>query len=150
MSDEYVRKDLYDEGIKRIEAMMAASEAQNRASEARHREYAAKQDAKYDAQIAEIRGEVKQIREQVEGLSRYLTACVDSLDDTIAAYVDGLSKTVTAYANTTNQRIDDITKKPSLTERIVSGAFAVIGTAIGLAAVVVAGVQVYLAWKGAK
>ena len=26
MNDEYVRKDLYDEGIKRIEAMMAASE----------------------------------------------------------------------------------------------------------------------------
>ena len=32
MSNDCVRKDLYDEGIKRIEAMMAASEA-------RHREY---------------------------------------------------------------------------------------------------------------
>lgn len=41
MSDEYVRKDLYDEGIKRIEAMMAASEA-------KHRQYTDRVIAKFE------------------------------------------------------------------------------------------------------
>ena len=67
--DVYVRKDTLNETMKRIEAMMAASEA-------RHREYAAKQDA----QIAEIRGEVKELR-----------AIVDGQGDPLAAYVQSFS-----------------------------------------------------------
>ena len=57
--DVYVRKDTFEETMKRIEAMMAASEARTA------------------AQIAEIRGEVKELR-----------AIVDGQGDTIAAYIE--------------------------------------------------------------
>ena len=112
MSDDYVRKDLYDEGIKRIEAMMAASEA------------------RHQAQIRELR------------------AICEGLGDTIAAYADMTNKRIDALENAMNRRIDDLPKSGGWTEKILSGALAVTGIAIGLAAVIIAGVQVYLALKG--
>ena len=105
MSDEYVHKDFNDEGIKRIEAMMAASEARHQA----------------------------EIRE--------LKAIAEGLGDTIAAYADMTNKRIDALENAMN-------KSSSWTEKILSGALAVTGIAIGLAAVIIAGVQVYLALKG--
>ena len=48
--DAYLRKDTFDETMKRIEAMIAASEA-------RHREYSTRQDARNAAQIIEGYGD---------------------------------------------------------------------------------------------
>ena len=63
MSEEYLRKDTFDETMKRIEAMMAASEARNA------------------AQIAEIRGEVKELREHVTGLEDVVLLAVNQIND---------------------------------------------------------------------
>lgn len=62
MSDEYVRKDLYDEGIKRIEAMMAASEAKNIASEARHRQYTERVLARFERDTEYLAGHIADIK----------------------------------------------------------------------------------------
>ena len=107
MDEVYVRKDVFEEIVKRIEA-------QNAASEARHLEYCARQDtqiAQMRAEIAEIRGDVKALAQQGDGLG-----------DTIVAYVSGFSS---------------------------RGSFWqwVLGAIIGLSAIIVAGVQVYLALK---
>lgn len=69
MNEEFLRKDTFNETMKRIEAMMAASEA-------RHREYCAIQDTK----IEEIRGEVKEIRQQVSGLENLLLVVTEQLN----------------------------------------------------------------------
>ena len=63
MSEEFVRKDTFDETMKRIEAMMSASEARNA------------------AQIAEIRGEVKELKAVVEGYGDTLTVTVEALNN---------------------------------------------------------------------
>lgn len=57
MSDDYVRKDLYDEGIKRIEAMMAASEA-------RHRRYTERVLAKFERDTEYLAGHIADIKEK--------------------------------------------------------------------------------------
>lgn len=118
MADEYVRKDVYAESIRRMEEMMAASEARHERLTAEIRsEFKAFQSA-VKADIQEIRGEVKDIRGDVKALSQQ----VDGLGDTIVAYVSGFSS---------------------------KGSFwqGVLGAIIGLSAIVVAGVQVYLAVK---
>ena len=64
MSDDvFLRKDTFDETMKRIEAMMSASEARN------------------SAQIAEIRGEVKELRAHVEGLENVALVIADQLNN---------------------------------------------------------------------
>lgn len=74
MDDTYVRKDIFDEIMKRIEA-------QNAASEARHLEYCARQDA----QIAEIRGEVRELSAKVDGNNARLDDMNAKLDRMIAS-----------------------------------------------------------------
>ncbi|MBQ2617193.1 MAG: hypothetical protein IJF90_10060 [Synergistaceae bacterium] len=63
MSENFVRKDTFEEVMKRIEVMMAASEARNA------------------AQIAEIRGEVKELRAHVEGLENVVLVIADQLNN---------------------------------------------------------------------
>ncbi len=70
MSDEYVRKDLYDEGIKRIEAMMATSEANNRASEARHREYTNRVVADFNRIADRMADAINSIRDKQDEYDR--------------------------------------------------------------------------------
>ena len=63
MSEEvYVRKDVHDETMKRIEALMAASEA-------RHERIA-----------EEMRGEIKEINAKVDGLYNTFQTFKDSLN----------------------------------------------------------------------
>ena len=100
MSDEYVRKDVYDANMAEIRALMAASEA------------------RHERLTEEIRGEVRELRGEFKALSQQ----VEGLADTIAAYVAGFSNRI-------------------------AWAFGIFGGMIGLAAVIVAGVQVYLAVK---
>ncbi len=64
MSDDYVRKDFYDEGIKRIEAMMAASKAENKASEARFRQYAERVLARFERDTEYLAGHIADIKEK--------------------------------------------------------------------------------------
>ena len=71
MSDDvFLRKDTFDETMKRIEAMMSASEARNA------------------AQIAEIRGEVKELRAHVEGYGDTLTVTVEALNSRSARWAN--------------------------------------------------------------
>ena len=63
MSENFVRKDTFEEVMKRIEVMMAASEARNA------------------AHIAEIRGEVKELRANVEGLENVVLVIADQLNN---------------------------------------------------------------------
>ncbi len=60
--DVYVRKDVHDETMKRIEALMAASEA-------RHERIA-----------EEMRGEIKEINAKVDGLYNTFQTFKDSLN----------------------------------------------------------------------
>ena len=131
MSEDYVHKDTFDEALRRIEAMMAASEARQEArqreyearqreyearqresearqreSEAMHREYMARQDAK----IEEIRGDSKVLMEAIAGIK---------------------------------ERLDDMAARASFGEKL----FAVMGILGTLSAVILAGVQVYLALR---
>ena len=101
MSDDYVRKDLYDEGIKRIEAMMAASEA------------------RHQAELRELK-----------------------------AITEGLGDTVAAYADMTNRRIDDLIDRDNAMNRRFDRFINYIGIVITLCGAIVAGVQLYLAFKG--
>ncbi len=75
--------------------------------------------ARQNAQIAEIRGEIKEIRRQTEGFADAFGIAINNI----------------------NHRLDGREKWQML-------IFSVMGLAITLAAVVVAGVQVYLALKG--
>lgn len=71
MSDDvFLRKDTFDETMKRIEAMMSASEARNA------------------AQIAEIRGEVKELKAVVEGYGDTLTVTVEALNSRSARWAN--------------------------------------------------------------
>ncbi|MBR0035017.1 MAG: hypothetical protein IJP54_05035, partial [Synergistaceae bacterium] len=101
MSDDYVRKDLYDEGIKRIEALMAASEA------------------RHQAELRELR-----------------------------AISDGLADTVAAYADMTNRRIDDLIERDTAIHRRFDRFMNFMMLIAGIAGAIVAGVQLYLAFKG--
>lgn len=86
MSDEYVRKDTLEEVMKRIEVMMAASEARQ------------------NAQIAEIRGEVKELRAVIDGYSETAAAYIDSTDkrindiqSTLNAFISRQAGTITRW-----------------------------------------------------
>ena len=73
MSDDvFLRKDTFDETMKRIEAMMSASEARNA------------------AQIAEIRGEVKELKAVVEGYGDTLTVTVEALNSRSARWANSI------------------------------------------------------------
>ena len=69
MSD-YVSMDVFNETMKRIEAMMSASEARHSAIMHQQAE-----------QIEQIRGEVKELREHVSGLENILLVVVDQLNN---------------------------------------------------------------------
>ena len=118
MDEMYVRKDVFEEIMKRMEAQNAASEARYQSMVERQEHQIAEFRAESEAfkqtmraEIAEIRGDVKALTQQVDGLG-----------DTIVAYVSGFSS---------------------------RGSFWqwVLGAIIGLSAIIVAGVQVYLALK---
>ena len=76
-------------------------------------------EAKHRAETAEIRGEIKEIRRQTEGFADAFGIAINNI----------------------NHRLDGREKWQML-------IFSVMGLAITLAAVVVAGVQVYLALRG--
>lgn len=111
MDEVYVRKDTFDETMKRIEQMMIASEARHERITAEIRGESKAFQSSVKADIAEIRGDVKALSRQVEGL-----------EDTIVAYVSGFSSRGSCWQ-------------------------WLLGGIIGLSAIVVAGVQVYLAVK---
>ncbi|MBQ7154828.1 MAG: hypothetical protein IJR85_04665 [Synergistaceae bacterium] len=100
MDEVYVRKDMFNEIMKRMETKMEASEARTQSQLSQMR-----------VEIAEIRGDVKALSRQAEGLA-----------DTIVAYVSGFSSRGTFWQ-------------------------FLLGGIIGLSAIIVAGVQVYLAVK---
>lgn len=109
MSDDYVRKDLYDSNMAEIRSLIAESEKH-------YRMMSDAADARTQAQISEIRGEVKEIRAMTEATNKR---------------IEDINRAI-------NLRIDDITRSPKLGEKIVSAAFAITGIAIGLAAVIAA------------
>ena len=103
MSEDYVSKDLFNEALKRLEALNAASEA-------RH-----------------------------EKLTAQVLARFEHDTDTIAEAVSGI-----------NTRLDDLNNRPSWSEKLITITFTVMGITVSLAAVIVAGVQVYMSLGGAK
>ena len=78
MPDEYIRKDTFEETMKRIEAMMAASEARISAliadNNARLEVYKAQSDAKLEVYRADSRRES-------ESLASDIRAIKDTIDD---------------------------------------------------------------------
>lgn len=72
--DVYLRKDTFDETMKRIEAMMSASEARNAAQIAEIR-------GEVKELCAEIRGEVKELREHVAGLEEVVLLVANQLNN---------------------------------------------------------------------
>lgn len=65
MSDDYVRKDIYDANMAEIRALMAASEA------------------RHERLNAEIRGEVKELRQKLEGDTNLIVSIYDSMNNAI-------------------------------------------------------------------
>ena len=76
MSD-YVSMDVFNETMKRIEAMMSASEARHSAIMHQQAE-----------QIEQIRGEVKELRAIVEGYGDTLTVTVEALSSRSAKWAN--------------------------------------------------------------
>ena len=91
MDEVYVRKDVFDVTLKRIEQMMAASEA-------RHNAMAERQER----QIAQIRGEVAALHEHVSGLENLTLMLSDQLNSkrntglVILGYIVSVSAVIVA------------------------------------------------------
>ena len=99
--DIYLRKDTFDETMKRIEAMMSASEARHTAI--MHQQ---------NAQIEQIRGEVKELRAEIRGEVKELRE-----------HVTGLEEVVLLVANQINNRQN---KLQNLLGYMIAGAAVVV------------------------
>ena len=83
-------------------------------------------EARHRAEIAEIRGEIAEIRGEVKAIN---------------AKTEG-------FADTFTIAIGDITERLSSRERVLGCVFTLMGLSVTLSAIIVAGLQVYLAVRG--
>ena len=83
MADEFVRKDVFDANMRRMETLME------------------KNLAKHESIAVRLEGKIDTLNQRIDGMSNTLNQRIDGMANTLNQRIDGMANTLTERMNTT-------------------------------------------------